>query len=88
MLAAGDDTRIIAGGPEPRAAHGHAACPAEAADRRRPDLRSGLRRDAVSIGATTRQCVLERDAVRAVPVPKDVIQYRSLDSDTVWPDLR
>src|SRR4029453_5156841 len=72
MLAAGDDTRIIAGGQSlvPLMAM-RLARPKRLIDIARISDLAFVRRerDAVSIGATTRQCVLERDAVVRAAVP-------------------
>jgi CO/xanthine dehydrogenase FAD-binding subunit len=72
MLAAGDDARIIAGGQTlvPLMAM-RLARPKWLIDIARiPDLAFVCHeRDGISIGATTRQCVLERDAVVRAAVP-------------------
>jgi carbon-monoxide dehydrogenase medium subunit len=72
MLAAGDDTRIIAGGQTlvPLMAM-RLARPKRLIDIARvPDLAFVRReRDGIAIGATTRQCVLERDAIVRTAVP-------------------
>ena len=72
MLAAGDDTRIIAGGQSlvPLMAM-RLARPKRLIDIARISDLDFVRpeRDTVSIGATTRQCVLERDAVVRAAVP-------------------
>ena len=80
MLAAGDDTRIIAGGQSlvPLMAM-RLARPKRLIDIARISDLAFVRResDAVSIGATSRQCVLERDAVvrAAVPLLAKVIPF-------------
>src|SRR5436309_3872851 len=72
MLAAGDDARIIAGGQTlvPLMAM-RLARPKRLIDIARiPDLAFVRHeRDGLAIGATTRQCVLERDAVVRAAVP-------------------
>jgi CO/xanthine dehydrogenase FAD-binding subunit len=72
MLAAGDDVRIIAGGQTlvPLMAM-RLARPKRLIDIARiPDLAFVRHeRDGIAIGATTRQCVLERDAVVRAAVP-------------------
>ena len=72
MLAAGDDARIIAGGQTlvPLMAM-RLARPKRLIDIARiPDLAFVRHeRDGIAIGATTRQCVLERDAVVRAAVP-------------------
>src|SRR5215467_14429537 len=72
MLAAGDDARIIAGGQTlvPLMAM-RLARPKRLIDIARiPDLAFvHHERDGISIGATTRQCVLERDAIVRAAVP-------------------
>jgi CO/xanthine dehydrogenase FAD-binding subunit len=80
MLAAGGDTRIIAGGQSlvPLMCM-RLARPKRLIDIARISDLAFVRRerDAVSIGATTRQCVLERDAVvrAAVPLLAKVIPF-------------
>ncbi|HYY60536.1 MAG TPA: FAD binding domain-containing protein [Burkholderiales bacterium] len=80
MLAAGGDARIIAGGQSlvPLMAM-RLARPKRLIDIARISDLAFVRRerDAVSIGATTRQCVLERDAVvrAAVPLLAKVIPF-------------
>src|SRR5438552_19051657 len=80
MLAAGDDARIIAGGQSlvPLMAM-RLARPKRLIDIARISDLAFVRResDAVSIGATSRQCVLERDAVvrAAVPLLAKVIPF-------------
>jgi CO/xanthine dehydrogenase FAD-binding subunit len=80
MLAAGDDTRIIAGGQTlvPLMAM-RLARPKRLIDIARITDLAFVRheRDGISIGATTRQCVLERDAVvrAAVPLLARVIPF-------------
>src|SRR5207249_952947 len=80
MVAAGDDTRIIAGGQSlvPLMAM-RLARPKRLIDIARISDLAFVRResDAVSIGATSRQCVLERDAVvrAAVPLLAKVIPF-------------
>jgi CO/xanthine dehydrogenase FAD-binding subunit len=80
MLAAGDDTRIIAGGQSlvPLMAM-RLARPKRLIDIARISDLAFVRResDAVSIGATSRQCVLERDAVvrAAVPLLAKIIPF-------------
>src|SRR5438093_3149197 len=72
MLAAGDDARIIAGGQTlvPLMAM-RLARPKRLIDIARISDLAFVRheRDGVAIGATTRQCVLERDAVVRTAVP-------------------
>jgi CO/xanthine dehydrogenase FAD-binding subunit len=72
MLAAGDETRIIAGGQTlvPLMAM-RLARPKRLIDIARiPDLAFVRReRDAIAIGATTRQCVLEHDVIIRAQVP-------------------
>src|SRR5215467_55518 len=80
MLAASDDARIIAGGQTlvPLMAM-RLARPKRLIDIARiPDLAFVRHeRDGVSIGATTRQCVLERDAIvrAAVPLLAEVMPF-------------
>jgi carbon-monoxide dehydrogenase medium subunit len=80
MLAAGEDTRIIAGGQTlvPLMAM-RLARPKRLIDIARLSDLAFVRpeRDAIAIGATTRQCVLERDAVvrAAVPLLAKVIPF-------------
>jgi CO/xanthine dehydrogenase FAD-binding subunit len=72
MLAAGDDTRIIAGGQTlvPLMAM-RLARPKRLIDIARISDLAFVRseREGVAIGATTRQCVLERDAIIGAQVP-------------------